>query len=41
MHNAHACYPHEKTADGMYGHPREGPLDLCNEAVSEKTPQIF
>ena len=31
-----------KMADhNMYGHPREGALDLGNGAVSEKTPQIF
>ena len=28
-------------ADRMYGHPREGALDLGKGAVSEKTPQIF
>ena len=36
MQNAHACYPQK-----MYGHPREGALDLGKGAVSEKTPQIF
>ena len=30
-----------KMADRMYGHPREGALDLGKGAVSEKTPQIF
>ena len=30
-----------KMADGVYGHPKEGELDLCNGAVLEKTPQIF
>ena len=30
-----------KMANRMYGHPREGVLELCNGAVSEKTPQIF
>ena len=30
-----------KMADRMYGHPREGVLDLGKGAVSEKTPQIF
>ena len=33
IHNAHACYPQEKMADRMYGHPREGVLDLGNGAV--------
>ena len=30
-----------KMAELMYGHPREGTLDLGNGAVSEKTLQIF
>ena len=30
-----------KMADLMYGHPREGALDLGNGGVAEKTPQIF
>ena len=30
-----------KMADCMYDHSREGALDLCNGAVSEKTPNIF
>ena len=30
-----------KMANCMYGHPREGALNLCNGAVSEKTPQFF
>ena len=29
-----------KMAIPMYGHQREGALDLCNEAVSEKMPQM-
>ena len=30
-----------KMANRMYGQPREGALDLCKGAVSEKTPQIL
>ena len=30
-----------KCADGMYGHLREGALDLGNGAFPEKTPQNF
>ena len=30
-----------KMADRMYGRPREGPLDLGNGGISEKTPQMF
>ena len=30
-----------KCADGMYGNPREGALDLGNGAFPEKTPQNF
>ena len=41
MHDAHACYPQEKMVDRMYGHPRDGALDLRNGAISEKTPQTF
>ena len=32
---------HGKMADCTHGHTTEGVLDLCNGAVSEKTPQIF
>ena len=32
---------HGKMADCTHGHTTEGVLDLCNGAVSEKTPQTF
>ena len=32
---------HGKMADCTHGRTTEGVLDLCNGAVSEKTPQIF
>ena len=36
MHNAHACYLHEKWLI-LRGQSRE----VCNGAVTEKSPQIF
>ena len=40
--NAHACFQQEKWPTvRTHGRTMEGVLDLCNGAVSEKTPQIF
>ena len=45
MHEKYACAytrnTHGKMADCTHGRTTEGVLDLCNGAVSEKTPQIF
>ena len=36
MYNAHAYYPQD-----MYGHPRQGALDLCNGGFRENATNIL
>ena len=40
-HEKYACAYTRKMADYTHGRTTEGVLDLCNGAVSGKTPHIF